>query len=681
MHFWRNPRAAATVHSLLKALYSTLAIFVALFVLFHICTALYASYLLQDQTAAFNAGIRKEQAYLTTQGDELAESESLKIELLNGDREDLIVTLQTERVARAIGLMGVADKDGTIIGRTFSPGKYGDNVYLTTPVGRAIAQGRTVQSIEETSFGGQLFMTTGRPIQHDGEVIGALFANHLLNDEYAVRFKNSYLFSEVEVVFYLKDFGIYGSSFEDPLIKSLVNSYFNSGSEWVRDGVSEKTVALEDGSTYIIANITFPGLEQSPGGALLFIPRKDISSIANIVTASLTLLVFLFLAFRHHCKTCAEERGWSYYLLLACFSVPVLGLTSFALTAQTTGRILLEHIPYALYNSTLRLQPEWGIFDLGVEQRFGIIVDTGDEQINAVHIVIKYDPTMVKMEPLDMSDSVCSYVVENKIDQKAGIATLDCAIINPLGGTRSFKIADLVVMPLHAGSFTLSFDEESTRVLAHDGLGTDVLRMSQNGSYRVNMFSLSPSLENAPATGTRSFIVFSPTHPNETRWYNKTSASFVWRSATSTVYNYAFDSLPDTIPSKKQNTLHGSRTDIDIPGDGTFYFHLQAVSGGPVAHYRIQSDTTPPAILGLKMSPNNVYAGDVVRFSFEADDPKSGVQRNYYIDLGNHLFLPVGTEIFVPFLEPGEQKIILRVYDGAGNYTEKTATIHVLNPR
>jgi hypothetical protein len=142
------------------------------------------------------------------------------------------------------------------------------------------------------------------------------------------------------------------------------------------------------------------------------------------------------------------------------------------------------------------------------------------------------------------------------------------------------------------------------------------------------------------------------------------------------VYAYEFDSLPDTIPSNK-HTTQDSTLDVPIPGDGIFYFHLRLVSGGPVAHYRVQVDKTAPSIASIHLSSDRIVVGDVVRFSFEAKDAGSGIQQNYYVDLGNHLFLPTGSQLFIPFLEAGDQKVILRVYDTADNYTERSQIIHV----
>ncbi len=680
-HSWRDPHILRTEKSLLRVLYGTLGFFLFLFVLFHIGGALYASTIGAKSSGAFRAGIERDLAYLKEQGDQVANNNLLQEYLLAKDSEKLVALSKKEVAERNIGLMGVADDNGTLLSRTKSVGNLGNNIFLTNPVARLVAQGKSAQSVEATvGFDPrQIFLNTGRPIMRGGRMIGALTANYLTDDAYARRFRDTYLPGGVEVAFYNKNAGIYGDSFADEATRTRINSYFNSGSEWFQNGSSGKTISFSKDSFYLVENSVFPGLEQSPGGALLFIPRHDISSTTNILLAFLTVCVFVFYMSWQHLRSRGEERGWRYYVLFVAASVPVFILVLVALRLQTTGYLKLERVPYTLYNSTLRFQPEWGIYDIGFEQRFTIVVDTGDEPINAVEVGLVFDPGAVEIKALDVASSTCSYVIENSIDTKEGRAHLSCVIVNSGEENRSLSIVDVVAMPRRTGTFTLSFDSAETKVLANDGLGTNVLRMSQAGSYQVHNFD-STFFQNVSTTSAASsFVVFSPTHPNQGRWYNAPTARFVWLGKPGVVYAYELNNLPDTIPSNA-HTTQIPKVDIPIPGDGIFYFHLRFVSGGPVAHYRIQADMSPPSITSIHLSADKIFVGDVVRFSFDAEDKASGIQNNYYVDLGNHLFLPVGSQLFVPFLKAGDQKVVLRVYDTAGNYIEKSQTIDVETP-
>ncbi len=663
-----------TAKSLTFALYATLAFYAIVFVTVHIAGTFYNEQKAENERHKLSAGLTKDTARLMLAGDTIATHDSIISALNENNRTKLLAELKRELAVYPIGLMGVADKYGVVLARTLSPSKYGDNVFLTAPAGRVVSTGKPVSSIEMSGFANQLFMTTARPVKNGGTMIGALFANYLLDNQYAAYFQETYMSPSTKVVFYTKNYGVYGNGFAGTPQEKIIESYFTTGSEWIASGLSGKTVFFDDGSSYIVENVIFPGLETSPGGALLFIPRADTTTKASIIIASITLLFFICLAIRIHRKH-REIRGPKYYRTLIIFSIPVFVLVFITFSLQNTNRTILRHVPYTLYNSTMHLQPNSGIYNIGSEQSFDISVETGDEAINAVQARLTFDPKAVTVKEISTTGSVCTYVIEDSIDPIAGTIDFSCAIIGDKGGQETARIATIITAPRTVGSFDLRFDDSHSKVLANDGLATNVLRTTENGSYRVGDFDLTGVDKNK-----RAFMVYSPTHPNQGRWYSNPTASFTWIGKTDAVYRYAFDTNPTTQPTNAE-TVTGNKATIDIPGDGIFYFHLQLTDGGPIAHYRIQADQTPPTISALRASQTEIMAGDVVRFNFNAIDTGSGVQKNYYIDLGNHLFLPAGAQLYIPFVESGNQKITLRVYDGAGNYSEKSEVISVLPKR
>lgn len=662
-----------TARSLIKAAYATLGILVVLFVGMHIVNAFYISHETTVSDNAFTRGLDAEMQRLKEQGDAVAQSSDLLESVLLKDRERLLDVISRERASRDIGLMGVADAAGVMLGRTFSRGTYGDTVFLTAPAGRAVSDGRSVESVEMTGFGDQMFITTARPLLQEGQMIGALFANALLDDAYGVRFRDTYLPQGTQVAFYSKAYGIYGASFADIETKTVIKSYFNPGSDWVENGLSDKTIVFEDGTTYVVKNVIFPGLEQSPGGALLFIPLQDRTTLSNLIISVLALGAFVFFALRNHRRMHDSAKGAHYWILLVLTALGVFGMSFFVFYANGIGRLRLKHIPYPLYNSNLRFQPASGLYAVGYEQRITVYVDTGDEPINVVDVSVQFDPSLVDVVELDDSHSPCSHVVEKSIDPVVGIAVFTCGTVDTLVKDRALPIVDIVVVPRKSGAFTLSFDKRTTRVLAGDGLGTDVLRSIQDSTYRVDDFSTDGAHATIPNT---AIVLFSPTHSNESRWYNTPQARFVWSGLAGESYRYVFDASPLTVPTNHTTTIARAVT-VDIPGDGLYYFHIQRKSGGPISHYLIRSDRTPPIITSMDLSSSSVAVGDVVRFDFDATDNVSGIQRNYYIDLGNDLLLPIGRQLFVPLLSKGSQTIRLRVYDNAGNYAEEMKTIHV----
>jgi hypothetical protein len=627
-------------------------------------------------------GLTADLEHLRIQGDAVAENILVKQYLLEEAPDKILPVLAEERERREIGLMGVANKEGVIISRTLSTANRGENAFLVSPQGRAVAEGKRPASIEVSSFDPkQVLMTTGRPIIIGTSTIGALFANYLLDDSYSARFKVLHLFDGVHVAFYTKEFGLYGMSFHNEIEHSVLNSYFNVDSDWIKRGKTGDIIKFDSGIYYRVENIVFPGLEHSPGGVLVFVPYYGYGWGIRAFIVFVTVILFLLLAYHAHRATRKEQRNRYYYwssisafLLLIVFIYTVNH-------AVFVKYVSLKRIPYILYNSTLRLQPDAGVFDRDFDRPISILVDTGDESINAVSVHISFNPSVVRIEDIDIEHSICSNILEKTIDIANKEIRISCIVTSPGFSGSQGNLADIVAHPLVAGQFGLEFSD-TTQVLANDGLGTNVLRQTRNGSYTVV-----PPIKDTVArvsAGTEIVqdgtpIVFSPTHSNTSRWYNVPNIEFVWMPIAGDGYIYAFDEATSTIPRTGIRVANPKVT-ITAPSDGIFYFHVAAISGdrvGPTRHYKVMIDTTPPMDVSIRASQDAAKMGDVVRFEFSAQDKMSGLQNTMYIDIDNGTFLPVGRQTYVPFVDIGTIPMRLRVYDKAGNFTEKEKVVRV----
>lgn len=570
MRFWfkKNSYIHHCIVIISSSIYKAIGVFVLLFAILEIGGNLYISKLTQNVTNEFNSGILNDMEHLKYQGDDLANNSELQEYVLAKDSENLTKLTKQEIQKRNIGLMGVTDSNGVLLSRTKSVGNLGNNVFLLNPVARLAGQGKKVQSIEATvGFDPrQIFLNTGRPIINNNKIIGVLTANYLTDDEYALNFSKKYLQNNTQLVFYNKNAGVYGNSFTDPEIRKIINSYFNTGSDWLQNGLSDKTVTI-DNKSYFVKNIVFPGLEKSPGGALLFIPRQDYTILIYLIVTFITLYVFLYFAIRKHQHEHKNTNIWKFNIIILIISLIICLLSLSLLHIQNIRTLKLTKIPNILYNSTLRIQPEFGIYSLGYEQKFSIFVETGDEEINAVKMKLHYNPVQITINRVETSSSTCEYVIQNSIDSLNGEVNLTCGTteINPTTGT--LLIADLLLTPKKIGNFSLIFDTDETKVLAKDGLGTNVLRYSQSGSYNVDNFSNELFSTKSKNNKLRNFVVFSPTHPNQTRWYNSSSLKFVWLGPVGTDYIYKLDNTPLSAPTKK-NIITGSELVLNTPGDG-----------------------------------------------------------------------------------------------------------------
>jgi hypothetical protein len=115
--------------------------------------------------------------------------------------------------------------------------------------------------------------------------------------------------------------------------------------------------------------------------------------------------------------------------------------------------------------------------------------------------------------------------------------------------------------------------------------------------------------------------------------------------------------------------------------DGIYYFHLLSQredEKSELSHYPIKIDSTPPMTLSVKASAESVAVGEVVRFELSSKDELSNLQSTFYVKLRDGgIFFPTGPQIFIAFPKKGEQKITVRVFDRANNYSESQKIITV----
>jgi hypothetical protein len=674
-----------TLASLRWAFLLSLLAFLIMLVVSLGLTNLYGAHEKVRALKAVDQGLASDMNHLKVEGDLIAQNEQLKQYVVDNDSPKILSLLTEEKDRRSIGLMTATNKDGIIITRTRSNSSRGDNTFLVSPQGRAVAEGKEPVSIEMSSFDNtQVVMTTGRLLKTSTTTIGSLFANNLLDDSYSTAFKKKYLFDGVQVAFYTHDYGIYGSSIQELTERSLVQSYFHVDSDWIKHGKTGDIVRFDSGIYYRVENVEFPGLEHSPGGVLVFIPYYGYALPVRALIIVLTLALFTAIVVRSHRRLKKDQRNRYYYWSIITALVILIAFIYIINHAAFVKYLAIKKIPYVLYNSTLRLQPESGVYGQDFGRTVSVLINTGDETINTVSVRISYDPSMIKVQDIDTEHSICTNYLDKAIDPANREIRLTCIIVAPGFSGSQGNVGDIVFQPLKTGTFNFGFKKD-TQVLANDGLGTNVLRMANDGNYRIIPSNAARELPPLVSTTTlastlndRLPIVFSPTHPNSSRWYNSSSIDFVWTPVGTVNYLYAFDQATSTVPVNGV-PITGNKVTVKAPSDGEFYFHVAPLFGttlGPTRHYKVSIDTEPPVDVQIRASDDDVKVGDVVRFEFSGRDEYSGLQSSMYIDINSGTFLPVGRQTYIPFVDIGDVPVRLRVYDKAGNYAEREKIIH-----
>jgi len=630
-------------------------------------------------TEVLNAQLSADTSYLLERGNSIAENPLIIKYTKDNNSYDLLAVLLHEKLDSNIGLMGVANKTGTIITRTKSANKRGDNVLLFSTIGRQLLTGGLATSTVTKSATDptQVILNTGRYIYDGPDVVGSLYAGDLLDNSYAKEISQK-LPKGTLVLFYTKEFGIYSTNIADGNLLKKIHTFFYPESEWIQHGVSNGTVNFNYRDKYFVKNVAFTDYDGPDTGVILLIPNYASSTVAQYIVIALTIFIYLFFSiyFQHH-KKHSRELVRHYLFVLAglaglVFIIFVIYLLMF------TNYVRHKREPFVLYNSTLRLQPESGLFNLEYEEDISVVVNTGAENVNAFNVSLKFDPTKIKVEEAAFEDSVCSHTVEKTINNKKGTIDISCITENLGFNGENGHIVDLKIKPLATGQFSIEFTDDS-KVLADDGLGTNVLRQTTSGSYQVESALESLNLTSDTNWLNTKPIIFSPTHPNSSRAYSKNQATFVWSNQNQKSYAFSFDNNPDAVPRTTNITLAKSAT-FDIPTSGIYYLHLAPIymgKLGPVAQYKIIADLEPPTDLKISASSYDVESGDIVHLVFSANDFFSGLEKTYYLNVDESLFYPVSHETYIPLIDPGTHTVRVRAYDKAGNYTEREIQITV----
>jgi hypothetical protein len=295
-----------------------------------------------------------------------------------------------------------------------------------------------------------------------------------------------------------------------------------------------------------------------------------------------------------------------------------------------------------------------------------VAISSGGESINAIEADLRFDPTVLQVRDIDVSNSIChaDMFLDKYIDNQAGEIHLSCIIPSPGFDQENGIIANLKILPLKSGDTNITFSNDS-RVLANDGLATNVLRNFTNGNFQIS--------ELTPQDITP--IIFSFSHPNNEQWYTGKTVDLSWNNPNHDDLLFAFDQNPNLDLSSARHTT-STATTIQIPKGGIFYAHLKRPSSTPSVK-KIMVDDVPPEQLVIKVNSASVKRGESIPLLVEAHDAMSGLEKNFYLKSETGLFLPARNPVYLSYPRKGTYPVTVRVYDLAGNYSEGTINITV----
>ncbi|MBZ9569798.1 hypothetical protein KJA16_02650 [Patescibacteria group bacterium] len=327
--------------------------------------------------------------------------------------------------------------------------------------------------------------------------------------------------------------------------------------------------------------------------------------------------------------------------------------------------------------ASLYLSPASGTFFVGSTFDISIFVNTGGENINAVEINLKFDPTKLQVaSPTAGKSFIEVWVSQPTFSNTKGQMSFIGGLPSPGIKTSAGLVSTITLRAISPGKTSILF-LDSSKVLRNDPEGTNILTSMGRGVYTL----LIP-----PPEGPK---VFSPTHPDQNKWYKNNNPTISWeREEGVTDFSFSFDQDPAGFPD---NTPEGEHTSVSFSdvGGGMWYFHVKARKAkvwGGMSHYLVRIDTTPPAVFTPTVEPSPKTTERQPLVSFITTDALSGMDyyQLKYIDITperkeeiSGFFTEVSSPYKLPSLEIGKYLVIVRAYDIAGNWREGKAEIQI----
>lgn len=344
------------------------------------------------------------------------------------------------------------------------------------------------------------------------------------------------------------------------------------------------------------------------------------------------------------------------------------------------GGLLLLLMPFPTSQAAiLSLNPSSGTFIVGSTFDVSLLLDTQGKSINTIIASLGFSPDKLQLVSPTTGRSVIGlWISQPKFNNATGQVGLEGGIpgginvSNALVTTLTFRVKGV-------DSAIIKFLDKS-KVLLNDGLGTNDLRQTQSGVYNLVL---------PPPGGP---IVASETHPDQSKWYSNSMLILRWAGSQPIEgYSYVLNDEPIDIPD---NISEGDRPSVIYRNisDGTHYFHIKARSGdswGGVTHFAVNIDTTPSSEFPIKIIPDSRTTRRQPVVEFLATDRFSGIDHyelklvSLWLNPGDPtteqpLFIEAQSPYVFPQLELGDYDVIIRAYDKAGNYQEKTERLEIV---
>lgn len=356
-------------------------------------------------------------------------------------------------------------------------------------------------------------------------------------------------------------------------------------------------------------------------------------------------------------------------------------------------------IPAEAKAASLYLRSSSNKLTVGSLATVNVFVDTQGKTINNAEANIQFSNDLLEVVSVSYRSSIFSLWVEApSYSNGNGRISFNGGVPDPgytgSGGT----VMSIIVKAKKAGTASLIFSGAAVR--ENDGLGTDILSGQSSASIVIFASAVEPKPADdktgeqtkpdtptaQPSTAQSQPVLSSKSFPDSNIFYALKEGVISWRlPANASAVQTLLDRNPNSVPTVKysQPIYQKNISDLD---DGVWYFHVRFFADNAwsrTATYKFQIDNTAPSSLFVNAEKTN---NCIVGIKLKAEDATSGID---YFDvvIDNAPAIKVSAQDaqnLIPWSQPksGEHKILVTVFDKAGNKKELITTVKVeeLNP-
>ncbi len=330
--------------------------------------------------------------------------------------------------------------------------------------------------------------------------------------------------------------------------------------------------------------------------------------------------------------------------------------------------------------SSLRIGPTEGSITVGSTFNVSVFLNTSGEPINAIDAYILFPPDKLQVVSPSAGKSIIEiWTAQPSYDNQNGRVHFQGGIPSPGINTPNGVISTITFRVKSTGKAVIRFGDES-KVFLNDGLGTNILGEAKQAIYDLVL---------PPPAGP---IVTSPSHPDQSAWYNSASVILNWNAENDIQgYSYVLNSSPIDLPD---DISEGTKNEViyrNLPS-GIHYFHVKALregSWGGVTHFALNIDSTAPAGFPIDIIPGTRTSKKNIVVSFSTTDKDSGLE-HYEIKIlkldesgetgEEEAFFIEASSPFVTTLELGNYEVTVRAFDNADNFTEAKTKLEIIRP-